>query len=141
MPSYFKNPDALKELLGIKAFKKLQALIDPCCGATGGNGTLVSPDPEDFSFTPNSRKTFLKYNGPLTGNISLDVDVSQSFLGDELIIMAQAVGNDWDINLDSDFFYTQCGGDVMAIEVPDGGRVVMIFTFDGEKFCSTTDNC
>jgi len=130
----------IKALFGEKAYKRLVQLLDPCCG-TGGNGFLVSPDPENFEFTPSARKTILKYNSPLTHDVTLDIDVSQSFLGDELIIMAQAINNDWEIQLDSDFFYTTCGGDNSSIEVDQDGRVVFTFTFDEEKFVNTADNC
>ena len=76
------------------------------------------------------------------------VNKGQQLIGDKLIIVSQPDTTSNNITYcfdDTDFYITQCGGPESppCVAFTDGNpeRDVTIFTFDGEKFCSTYDNC
>lgn len=134
--SYFKSDNAVRGIFGEKAYRKLVQLLDPCCGANGADLRIIPL--ENYSFTPNARKTIIKYNAEFTGEgVDLNItSLANAQLGDLLTIMCNGSG---DINLDSNFYYTECGSSETSIEVD--GRMVLNFTFDGVAFVNSYDNC
>ena len=134
--SYFKSDNAVRGIFGEKAYRKLVQLLDPCCGAGGAD--LITIPIANYSFAPNARKTYLQYNAEFTGeNVNLSLDsVANAQLGDLLTVFCYGSGN---INLDSNFYYTECGGSNSTITVD--GRMVINFTFDGVTFTNSYDNC
>jgi hypothetical protein len=140
MSNIFRNDSGIKNLFGDGAFKRLVSLVSDCC-STGDGAQLITIPPDNYSFTPNARKLYLQYNTELTGDVDLTVDVSNCELGDVLIVFAKTGGSSVAINLNSDFFYTECSGDQTAINIDADSRIATYFTFDGEKYCSTYDNC
>ena len=137
--AYFKSDNAVRGIFGDKAYKKLVNLLDPCCGTITPDGTDIRTIPvENYSFEPNARKTYIQYDAEFTGeSVDLSLDsVTNAQLGDLLTVFCYGSGN---INLDSNFYYTECGGSNSTITVD--GRMVINFTFDGVTFTNSYDNC
>lgn len=90
-----------------------------------------------------------KIDGSVLTNIQFHLaNPGKQTLGDKLYIISQpdTTSNDIEYCYDDSYFYiTRCGGkESPPCSTFDGGeqeRDVTIFTYDGEKFCSTYDNC
>ncbi len=92
--------------------------------------------------TPNANRTLCQFENPLTNDVTLGVDISNSVVGDELIIIFR-VDTEVTIHSPGDKFFFQGVDQDLVINASSKGtdRWVMIFTFDGEKFVSTYENC
>ena len=135
--SYFKSDNAVRGIFGEKAYRKLVQLLDPCCGANGAD--LRTIPIANYSFAPNARKTYLVYEGSFNSDtVTLSItSLANAVFGDLLTIVCN--GNDGEIDLDSNFYYTKCSGGSTEISVE--GRRVINFTFDGVAFVNSYDNC
>lgn len=107
------------------------------------DGGVVNIDPQnfrnvivDFGVIDNSTANF---------EFSLTVDTTNAEMGDRLQLFTKyaSTTGDFDatINLSSDFYFTQCGDVETSYGNQELERLVYIYTFDGEKYVCTYDNC
>ena len=77
-------------------------------------------------------------------NFTIDADISLASLGDKITLMFKPSvvnGNLIRMTLSSDFYYTTCGDFNTHENLQNLERWVFNFTFDGEKYVCTIDNC
>ena len=77
-------------------------------------------------------------------NFTIDADISLANLGDKVTLMLKPTvvnGNQIQMTLSDDFYYTACGNSVTTQNLQNLERWVFIFTFDGEKYVCTKDIC
>jgi len=74
-------------------------------------------------------------------DLFLNIDTSNSNIGDLCIIMVICKSEVYQVRIhfDNNFFMT-CAGD-FTDNFSINGRIVIQFTYDGEKFVNTDDNC
>lgn len=107
------------------------------------NGGVVNIDPQnfrnvivDFGLIDNSAANFA---------FSLTVDTTNAEMGDRLQLFTKYAsttsGFSVTVNLSTDFYFTQCGSVETSYTNQDLERLVYIYTFDGEKYVCTYDNC
>ncbi len=105
----------------------------------------VEPSGATINIIPNARKTFVKINTPLTGDTFFTCsDLSTSVIGDTLIISTVTdITESISYIFDNNFFITSCGGSEGEFPGFDvrAARNMAIFTFDGELWVNTYDNC
>ena len=85
--------------------------------------------------------------GAVNGNTFYNILITlgnpgQQVIGDTLILMLNAIGNDVEVEFSTTHFYNQITGNQnSALPLLNAGeRSVTIFTFDGLKFTCTNDN-
>lgn len=118
------------------------------------NGVIVpsTPGNGDVYITTSARKTYYmmgKIDSAVYTNLQFHLaNPGKQYIGDQLIIISQpdTTADDITYCYDDPYFYlTRCGGPANppCSDFNDGSqeRDVTIFTFDGEKFCATYDNC
>jgi len=101
------------------------------------NGTfMLKPSGNDNYVTK-----FIVDNTYSDANIYLNVDTSNSNIGDlyTLIVICQSTNNSVFVHFDNNFYLVLCGDYSDSCEV--NNRIVLEFTYDGEKFVNTDDNC
>ena len=104
-----------------------------------GNGTfLVSP-----SGQKNFVAKFVIDNSLSVVYINVDINTDNSVIGDTCVIMVKNLYNNNNvyISFTENFFYTACGNDETTSQTEITNRFATKFTFDGEKYVCTNDNC
>jgi len=81
-----------------------------------------------------------------TGNVNFTIGANTTFasLNDRVTLMFKpsvVEGNQIQMTLSDDFYYTACGNSVTTQNLQNLERWVFIFTFDGEKYVCTKDIC
>jgi hypothetical protein len=77
-------------------------------------------------------------------NFTIDADISLASLGDKVTLMFKPSvvnGNQIQMTLSNDFYYTACGNVNTTQNLQNLERWVFNFTFDGEKYVCTKDIC
>jgi len=106
----------------------------------------------DVYITTGARKTIVQL-GYINSSVYTYIQFhlanpNKQLIGDQIILISQpntTVG-DIDYCFPNEYFYiTQCGGSdtppCLYFSETTQERDVSIFTYDGEKFCNTADNC
>jgi len=77
-------------------------------------------------------------------NFTIDAYTPSASLGDKVTLMFKPSvvgGNQIHMTLSNDFYYTSCGDLNTSENLQNLQRWVFNFTFDGEKYVNTKDNC
>ena len=125
-------------------------LIDSSIGALGGGTTINHiPYSEEIGLSASGNKTIYVIDDIVTADIYFTLDnPGEQSIGDQLFVMSKpnSTGGDITYTYDPLYFYmTDCGDPSNPPEsFFDAGeqeRDVTVFTFDGEVFVATWDNC
>jgi hypothetical protein len=101
-------------------------------------GDIVYPRTSNYSAIFNIDNS----SGPIVWNLSVDKNLAT--VGDILNIMLVVSNpglNLVTLNLSSDFYTTVCGNEKSSLSVGEYARLVLVFTYDGNAYISTYDNC
>ena len=114
-------------------------------------GELTITIGETNTINPNNHRSyvakFATIDNTSTVAFTLDIDTSQSQIGDLVVVFLQpqivsgSTIHHINMTLSSKFFYTACGSHVTTLNVSDLERLALPFIYDGEKFVNTYDNC
>lgn len=124
--------------------------IDSAIGTLGGGTTVNNISySEEIGLSASGTKTIYVIDGDVTADIYFTlVNPGEQSIGDQLFVMSKpdSTGGDITYTYDSLYFYmTQCGDPQDPIESVFGAgepeRDVTVFTYDGEMFVATWDNC
>ncbi len=93
----------------------------------------------------SNKHTFVKINNLIDGSINFTCSsTTLSQIADTLTLNLTYSGNNAYMVFDDNFYITFCGGtpegNVVTLRNP-GSRNMTVFTFDGEKWMCTYDNC
>lgn len=111
----------------------------------------ITPNVGEVYIPLSYRKTYVML-GKVDGNIYQTLNIhlanpGKQLIGDQIVLISQpdTTSNDITYNYSTDFYLSKCGGPATPTQsIFDSGtqeRDITIFTFDGEVFCATYDNC
>lgn len=116
-----------------------------CCSSCSSCSTSICElkGKSVFTLEPGChRKIIYKLMPIQSPNIYINVDTKGCKIGDQMIWMFQTQLNSQNFYLGPTIFYTACGDRVSQFVLNVGyERAVIEFTFDGEFWVHTPDNC
>jgi hypothetical protein len=102
----------------------------------------VNPSGATIDIVTHGTKTIVKVNTQLTGDTNFTCsDISNTKIGDVLVIITLTTSS-IQFTFDSNYFLTTCNGNTTPSSFsPSSPRNVIYFTFDGEVWVNTFNNC
>ncbi len=100
------------------------------------NGTFTDGSQTD-TLTPNAGRTVYKFTNQVSGSITINVDPSNCELGDEIVLMFK-IDTSATFLLPEEVFCFENGENAYELSKE---RWVFMFTFDGDRFVGTYENC
>ena len=119
-------------------------ILSPINFVVGPSIQTFDPMIGTYNITTNARITWVNFSGLITTDINISqTDKTNSHIGDTIYFAAKFDTSAHNLDFSSsDFFIWQCGDSQSEVSVrANQERLVMIFTYDGDKWCNTYDNC